>query len=132
MSDEIIESLIRNSLDLGPEWQIDRFTLDTKYHRVDVYLRHSGENLVCPETGEPATLYGFTKERSWRHLDWCQSKSYIHCRVSRVKSSKGIKTVEILWAEPSSRFTYAFENSPQFLIYKMKNQTESACDPTDD
>ena len=121
-----IDSFMRYTLDLTPEWQLDRITLDPTSHRVDVYLRHSGENLVCPETGESGTLYDHRKERSWRHIDWCQAKSYIHCRIPRVKSSKGIKTIKLPWADSSSRVTYAFERAAIDLLKATKNQTSTA------
>ncbi len=47
-----IDFFMRYTLDLTLEWQLDQITLDPTSHRVDVYLRHSGEHLVCPETGE--------------------------------------------------------------------------------
>ena len=100
--------------------------MDTEDQRVDVYLSHSGKNLVCPETGKPGTLYDHRKERSWRHLDWFQCRCFIHCRVPRVQSSAGIKTITVPWAEASSRVPYAYERWAIDLLEATKNQTKTA------
>jgi len=51
MQSSVIDSILKYSLHLDSDWQIDRVTVDLEKQRVDVYLSHSGENLVCPETG---------------------------------------------------------------------------------
>ena len=100
--------------------------MDTQTQRVDVYLSHSGKNLVCPETGEHGTLYDHRRSRSWRHLDWFQCKCFIHCRIPRIKSSAGIKTIQIPWADASSRVTYSLERWAIDLLEATKNQTKTA------
>ncbi|MCY4170725.1 MAG: hypothetical protein OXF08_03895, partial [Bacteroidetes bacterium] len=34
---------------------------------IDIYIVHSGKNLVCPETGVAGMLYDHREERTWRH-----------------------------------------------------------------
>ncbi len=58
-----IDFMMRYTLRLSSDWQVDQVTMDTEAQRVDVYLWHSGKNLVCPETGERGTLYD--PRRSW-------------------------------------------------------------------
>ncbi len=117
---------MRYTLRLSPEWQVEKVIMDTEDQRVDVYLSHSGKNLVCPETGKPGTLYDHRKERSWRHLDWFQCRCFIHCRIPRVQSSAGIKTITVPWADASSRVTYAYERWAIDLLEATKNQTKTA------
>jgi len=69
----------------------------------------SGKDLVIPETGESDALYDHRKEHQWCHLDLFNRKCFIHYRNPRVQTPKGPKTISIPWADPSSRFTYAFE-----------------------
>ena len=69
MSNSILNSVLRKTLHLGDEWQVERVTMDLEARRIDVYLSHSGKNLICPETGEAGTLYDHRRSRSWRHLD---------------------------------------------------------------
>lgn len=117
---------MRYTLGLDAEWRVDRITMDTEHQRIDVFLSHSGKRLVCPETGNSGTLYDHRKERSWRHLDWFQCKCFVHCRVPRIESSGGIKTIAVPWAEASSRVTYAFERWSIELLRATKNQTKTA------
>ncbi len=66
-----------------------------KKGRVDLYVSHSGKDLVSPERGEPGTLYDHRKERQWRHLDLFTWKCFIHGRVPRVHPPKGPKMIRI-------------------------------------
>ncbi len=63
-----MNAVMQDSLGLDSEWQVDEVTFTPKERRIDVYLSHSGKNLICPETGEPGTLYDHRGERGWRHL----------------------------------------------------------------
>ncbi|MXW32220.1 MAG: ISL3 family transposase [Rhodothermaceae bacterium] len=123
MSNNFLDSVMRYTLGLDSEWQVDQITMDTENQQIDVFLSHSGKHLVCPETGEAGTLYDHRKERSWRHLDWFQCKCFVHCRVPRIQSSSGIKTIVILWAEASSRMTYAFERWAIELLQATETKT---------
>ena len=113
-------------LHLGSCWRIDTVETHAKKGRVDIYISHSGKDLVCPDTGEPGTLYDHRKERQWRHLDLFHFKCFIHCRIPRVLTREGPKTITIPWAAPSSRVTYAFERFAIRLLKATKNQTKTA------
>ena len=126
MEDRVITSMMRYTLGLTTDWRVDRVAMNTQKERVDIYLSHSGQGLVCPETGESGTLYDHRKEREWRHLDWFQCTCYIHCRIPRIQSSAGIKTIRIPWADGSSRVTYAFERWAIDLLQATKNRTKTA------
>jgi transposase len=64
---------------------------------------------VCPECLAAAPIHDH-QERSWRHLDTCQFKTFVHARVPRLNCpTHGIKQIQVLWAEPGSRFTALFE-----------------------
>ncbi len=118
--------LTRLTLRLGSDWEIDEVLLDEPSKRVDIYISHWGGPLVCPETGEIGTLYDHRRVRVWRHLDCYEFKCFVHCRVPRVKSSVGVKTLRTPWATASSRFTDAFECWAIDLLKVTKNQTGTA------
>lgn len=64
---------------------------------------------VCPECLAAAPIHDH-QERSWRHLDTCQFKTFVHARVPRLDCpSHGIKQIRVPWGEPGSRFTALFE-----------------------
>ena len=63
----------------------------------------------CPECGQRMHGHGH-EERRWRHLDRCQFKTRIVCRVPRVRCPEhGTQQVAVSWAEKLSRFTRLFE-----------------------
>ncbi len=108
MKESIILAL-RSRLGFVSGWGIDRVHTDQEKQQVDLYVSHDGRALICPETGEVGTVYDPRKERVWRHLDLLESKCFVHCKIPRVTSSVGIKTVVVPWAEASKSSTYAFE-----------------------
>ena len=59
-----------------------------------------------------------------RHLDTMQFKTFINCKVP-VKSSKGVKTIKVPWADNYERHTYLFERLAIDLLKATKNQTQT-------
>lgn len=57
-----------------------------------------------------------TVNRSWRHLNFFEHECYLHCRVPRVKTTKGVKQVSVPWARSGSGFTLLFEAFSMHLI----------------
>lgn len=50
------------------------------------------------------------EERTWRHLDTCQFKTFIHASIPRVDCPEhGVRQAKVPWAEPKSRFTLLME-----------------------
>ncbi len=72
-------------------------------------------------------IYDHASERTWRHLDTMQFKTYISCRLPRVKNRKGrILTTIPPWASKHERHTYLFEKAAIDLLQATKNQTKTA------
>jgi len=64
---------------------------------------------VCPECLVAAPIHDH-QDRTWRHLDTCQFKTFVHARVPRLNCpTHGIRQLRVAWAEPGSRFTALFE-----------------------
>lgn len=103
--------LYRRMLGLETPWTVERVELDMKEQRVDVHAMHvQGVQWPCPDCGAALPLYDHSEERTWRHLDSMQFKTFLHARVPRVKCEEhGVKQVRLSWAEPRSRFTAMFE-----------------------
>ena len=61
-----------------------------------------------------------TVEKTWRHLNFWQYKTYIHARVPRIKNGEGkISMVDVPWARSGSGFTLMFEAMLQQLAINM-------------
>ncbi len=51
-----------------------------------------------------------TTDKQWRHLNFFQHKTFLHCRVPRITCPTcGVHQIEILWGRPGSGFTLLFE-----------------------
>ena len=78
--------LYQQLLGLTVPWTVDRVDLSIKDQKVDVWVQHSQkQRWPCPECGEELSLYDHSDERTWRHLDSCQFKTFLHARPPRVK-----------------------------------------------
>jgi transposase len=98
-------------LGLEAPWTVESVELDMKEQRVDVRAGHQeGLHWPCPDCGALLSVYDHSEERTWRHLDSMQFKTFLHARAPRVSCSEhGVKQVKLPWSEPRSRFTAMFE-----------------------
>jgi transposase len=98
-------------LGLEAPWFVDRVELDMAQERVDVWVGHKqGIRWKCPECGQILACHDHAEERSWRHLDTCQVKTFLRARIPRVNCPEhGIRQVGTPWAEARSRFTLLME-----------------------
>ena len=112
--------LYRQLLGLEKPWSVVRVALDMAEERVDVWVEHErGLQWPCAECAKPLPVRDHVEERSWRHLDTCQVKTFLRARVPRVDCpDHGILQVLVPWAEPKSRFTLMME---RFAIDVLKS-----------
>ena len=96
-------------LGLEAPWEVESVKLDKKLKEVLVKVRCEQTVWACPDSRERVHIHGWTTRR-WRHLDTCQFKTLIEARVPRLRYPDGsTHTLEVPWAEGSSRFTCLFE-----------------------
>lgn len=70
----------------------------------------SGVGWPCPECQRELACRDHAEERTWRHLDTCQFKTFLHARVPRIDCPEhGVLQVRVPWAEVRSRFTLLME-----------------------
>jgi transposase len=103
--------LYQQILGLGEPWVVDRVELDLAEGRVDVFVTHSATaTWRCPHCLKVCALHDHAAERSWRHLDTCQLRTFLHARTPRVDCDEhGVCNVSLPWAEPGSHFTRLME-----------------------
>ena len=78
-------ALYQQLLGLSEPWFVSSVKLDVGAERVDVEVEHRKDaRWQCPVCGKAVALYDHAEERTWRHLDSCQFKTYLHARVPRV------------------------------------------------
>lgn len=113
-------------LNFGDDWRVDDVKVNFKLEEVDIYLSYVPDKADCPESFESCSIYDHRNSRRWRHLDTLQFKTYINCKVPRVKSALGVKTISVPWADNYERHTYLFERLTIDLLKATKNQTQTA------
>ena len=101
--------LYQQLLGLSPEWKVVSVALKPKERTVEVEVQCQASLWGCPVCQQRMQILSY-EERCWRHLDSCQFKTMLVCRVPRVVcGAHGSQMVQVPWAEPYGRFTALFE-----------------------
>ena len=104
------QTLYATLLGVTEPWGVELVEMKQEAGEVHVWValpKHT--RWVCPECLAPAPIYDH-QERTWRHLDTCQFKTFVHARVPRLHCpTHGIKQLRVPWGEAGSRFTALFE-----------------------
>ncbi len=104
------EDLYKIVLNIDENWSVSNVQLDNKQEEVIVTLFYNKAKAIDPITSELCPIYDHREERSWRHLDTMQYRTYINCKVPRVKNSLGkVNTISVPWADKSDRISYLLE-----------------------
>jgi len=91
-------------------WAVNEVQLDTEEQTVEVNMKLRPEAIWgCPECQGRMHVKEW-RTRRWRHLDSCQFQTILVASVPVVECQEhGAQTVQVPWAEGSSRFTMYFE-----------------------
>ena len=117
------------ALNLNDPWFVKEVNFTTSsndsFPELHITIEYKkGSSFPCPESNcqEKSKVYD-SQERTWRHLNFFQYKTYIHAKVPRIECSKhGIKTINVPWSSANSGFTLLFE---ALIIELAKHMTIS-------
>lgn len=100
-------------------WLLEKVEVDENKD-LHMYVKYKrGERFKCNQCQELCPVYD-TVNKTWRHLNCFEHKTYIHCKVPRVKCEKhGVHLVEVPWAKANTGFTLLFEAFVMQLAKKM-------------
>ena len=103
--------IFSQALNLQKPWIITQIDFKKEEKRLDIWIDFErGAKFPCPECGQVDCTVHDTINKEWRHLDFFQYQTYIHCRVPRVKCETcRIRIVDVPWSRRSSGFTLLFE-----------------------
>ena len=103
-------SLYQQILGDTSPWIDSEVQLNTEKLTVEVRLKLPPDAVwACPECRGRMHVKEW-RPRRWRHLDSCQFKTILEAPVPVVECSEhGAQTVQVPWADGSSRFTLFFE-----------------------
>lgn len=105
-----IQQLFRAALGLAEPWVVSKIDFSDEQHQLDIYLDFpAASRFPCPQRKAPRGVYD-SDERTWRHLNFFQHKTFLHARQPRIDCPEhGVKTVEVPWSRPGSGFTLLME-----------------------
>ena len=98
------EDLFSIALGLEKPWFIKAIEFKVEEKQLDLFIDfESGSKFTCPLCDKSGRHVHDTIERTWRHLNFFQFKTYLHCRVPRTECDKcGVKQVKIPWQEKAA------------------------------
>ena len=115
--------LYEQLLSLEPPWKVSEVQIDDNLEEINVKITYNSTKAHCPECGKLCSLYDHREQRRWRHLDTCQMKTILICRVPRLDCPEhGKRTLPVPWSRPHSRFTLLFERLAIDLLRNFKKQ----------
>ena len=112
------------ALGIEQPWFVSYREFDKEAGELHVHLNFKrGAVFPCPEchaTGNKVHDI-VNDDRTWRHLDFFQYKTFIRSRLPRIKcnSCHKILTVKVDWARPSAGFTFLFDSQAMSLMKEM-------------
>jgi transposase len=119
------EELFRIALGLEKPLYIKAIEFKVEEKQLDLHIDfESGSKFPCQICGKSGCHVHDTIERTWRHLNFFQFKTYLHCRVPRTECDKcGIKQVKVPWARKSIGFTLLMDSLIVLLSQHMPAKT---------
>jgi transposase len=120
--------LYRQLLGLADPWQVETVDVDPNASQVRVrVVAQPTARWQCPVCQQPAAGYDTREERAWRHLDSCGFETWLVAAVPRVNCREhGVRTVNVPWAAPYSRFTLAFACFATVVLRATQVQAQAA------
>ena len=115
------EALFKVALNLEDPWYITSMDFSVKGGQLDIHVDFkSGSKFPCAKCEKPSCSVHDTIGRTWRHLNFFQFKTYIHCRVPRTKCEDcGVKQVKVPWARKGSGFTLLMDSMIVLMAQHM-------------
>jgi len=108
-------------LNIEDPWYVKDTTFDPDLKQFNIWIDFKkGAKFPCSECGDVDHPVHDTIEKVWRHLNFFEYKTYIHCRVPRTKCSNcGVHLIEVSWARKQSGFTLLMDAIILMLAQSM-------------
>ncbi len=106
------QEMAEKVLGIKPPWYVERIDCDEEEREIHVHLAFPrGSVFFCGNCGLGDCKAHDTRARKWQCRNFSRYRTYIHARAPRVRceSCRGVRTAELPWARPISRFTRLFE-----------------------
>jgi hypothetical protein len=113
MKDRTLNEHYQQILGDTAPWTVSEVRLDVEHLVNEVKLALKSDTVwACPQRKARMHIKEW-RTRRWRHLDSCQFKTILEAAVPLVECAEhGAQTVQVPWADGSSRFTLFFACYP--------------------
>ena len=88
-------------------WVIESVRVEDANESIYISLRYDSNFVTL--AGKRLEIYDFRHERTWRHLDLWQYKTFITAQIPRYIVDGKVLSLEVPWAEPGERMTKLLE-----------------------
>jgi len=115
-------AVFASALGIVSPWEVVEIRFSREQHQLDIWVDFPrGSTFACPACGRPGAKVYDTDQKTWRHLNFFQYRTYLHARVPRVECPGGcpVRQVQVPWARPRSEFTLYFEGLIMVLARDM-------------
>ena len=121
------KTLYTEILGLERPWIVTDVDLNLVNESVQILIKYDSKTGLCPICQQDCSIYDSTNNRTWRHLDTCQMKTYLTGTLPRITCPEhGVQSIAVSWAEPYSHFTMLYERFAINLLQATQNQTKAA------
>ena len=103
--------LFTSALGLCEPWKVLRTEFNPESKEIHLYIDFPrGTHFSCPTCDKSCPIHD-TSEKTWRHLDFFEHKTYLHARVPRTDcKTHGVLQASLPWSRPNSGFTLLCES----------------------
>ena len=124
---ETSADFLERLLNFGDGWKIeDVEVLETK-KELYLHICYTKPTAICPRTNEDSKIYDYGQERTIRHLDLFEYKTYLRFRLPRViNSSKEISSIKTSFSDERVSYTFLLENKVINVLQATGNQSKTA------
>ena len=108
-------------MNIEDPWYVKDINFNPELKQLDIWIDFKkGSKFLCPKCSESNCSVHDTIEKVWRHLNFFEYKTYIHCRVPRVKCGDcDVHLIEVPWARKQSGFTLLMDAIILMLAQSM-------------
>ena len=109
------------ALGLQLPWFVTSCSFDAEEKQLDLHIDfEKGARFACPSCGREGCPVHDTLDKTWRHLNFFEHRTYLHARTPRTKCDRcGVKLVRVPWARPDSGFTLLYDALVMLLAKEM-------------
>jgi transposase len=127
-TDRNVAGFFQKLLELRYPWRVVAVELKDGERSVEIEVEWPASYMLsCPECGRACAVYDHAATRTWRYLDTMNRTTRLCCRVPRSECpTHGVKTMQVPWAFPGSRFTAEFEVQVIDLLLLARSQSQAA------